>query len=112
MLQAIALAGAGMERFATELRNLARTEVGEVRVPFGRGQKGSTGMPHKRNPIKSEQVVGLARVRRGNASASVEDVALLHERYTSHSSVERIILPDSTILLDHMQRRTLALVEG
>jgi adenylosuccinate lyase len=112
LLQAIALAGAGMERFATELRHLARTEVGEVREPFGRGQKGSSAMPHKRNPIKSEQIVGLARVLRGNASAALEDVALWHERDISHSSVERIIIPDSTILLDHLQRRVLALVEG
>ena len=112
LLQAIALAGAGMERFATELRHLARTEVGEVREPFGRGQKGSSAMPHKRNPIKSEQVVGLARVLRGNAVAALEDVALWHERDISHSSVERVILPDSTILLDHLQRRTLALVDG
>ena len=112
LLQAIALAGAGLERFATEVRHLARTEVGEVREPFGRGQKGSSAMPHKRNPIKSEQVAGLARVLRGHANAAVEDVALWHERDISHSSVERIILPDSTILLDHMQRRVLALVEG
>jgi len=112
LLGAIALAGAGMERFATELRHLGRTEVGEVREPFGRGQKGSSSMPHKRNPIKSEQVVGLARVLRGNASAALEDVSLWHERDISHSSVERVILPDSTILLDHMQRRVLSLVEG
>jgi adenylosuccinate lyase len=112
LVQAIALAGAGLERFATELRHLARTEVGEVREPFGRGQKGSSSMPHKRNPIKSEQVAGLARVLRGNASAATEDVTLWHERDISHSSVERIILPDSTTLLDHMQRRVLALVQG
>jgi adenylosuccinate lyase len=112
LLEAIALAGAGMERFATELRHLARTEVGEVSEPFSAGQKGSSAMPHKRNPIKSEQVAGLARVLRGNAQAGVEDVALWHERDISHSSVERIVLPDSTILLDHMQRRTLGLVEG
>jgi len=112
LLSAIALAGAGMERFATEIRNLARTEVGEVLEPFSAGQKGSSAMPHKRNPIKSEQVVGLARVLRGNAQAGLENVALWHERDISHSSVERIILPDSTILLDHMQRRMLALVEG
>jgi adenylosuccinate lyase len=112
LLESIALAGAGLERFATELRHLARTEVGEVREPFGAGQKGSSAMPHKRNPIKSEQVAGLARVLRGNASAGLEDVALWHERDISHSSVERIILPDSTSLLDHMQRRVLALVEG
>ena len=112
LLQAIALAGAGLERFATEIRNLARTEVGEVREPFGAGQKGSSAMPHKRNPIKSEQVVGLARVLRGNALAALEDVALWHERDISHSSVERVILPDSTSLLDHLQRRVLALVQG
>jgi adenylosuccinate lyase len=112
LLGAIALAGAGLERFATEVRHLARTEVGEVREPFGRGQKGSSSMPHKRNPIKSEQVVGLARLLRGNATVALEDVALWHERDISHSSVERVILPDSTILLDHMQRRVLALVEG
>jgi adenylosuccinate lyase len=112
LLQAIALAGAGLERFATELRHLARTEVGEVREPFGAGQKGSSAMPHKRNPIKSEQIAGLARVLRGNAQAGLEDVALWHERDISHSSVERVILPDSTTLLDHMQRRALALVRG
>ena len=112
LLQAIALAGAGLERFATELRHLARTEVGEVREPFGAGQKGSSSMPHKRNPIKSEQVAGLARVLRGNAQAALENVALWHERDISHSSVERIILPDSTSLLDHLQRRVIALVEG
>ena len=112
LLQAIALAGAGLERFATELRHLARTEVGEVREPFTAGQKGSSAMPHKRNPIKSEQVAGLARVLRGNAQAGLENVALWHERDISHSSVERIILPDSTTLLDHLQRRVLTLVEG
>jgi adenylosuccinate lyase len=112
LLGAIALAGAGMERFALELRHLARTEVGEVLEPFGAGQKGSSAMPHKRNPIRSEQVVGLARVLRGNAHAALEDVALWHERDISHSSVERIIIPDSTILLDHVQRRTIGLVDG
>jgi adenylosuccinate lyase len=112
LLQAIALAGAGLERLATEIRHLARTEVAELREPFGAGQKGSSAMPHKRNPIKSEQVAGLARVLRGNAQAAAENVALWHERDISHSSVERIILPDSTILLDHMQRRMIALVEG
>ena len=112
LLQAIALAGAGLERFATELRHLARTEVSEVQEPFGAGQKGSSAMPHKRNPIKSEQVTGLARVLRGNASAAVENVSLWHERDISHSSVERIILPDSTSLIDHMQRRVIGLVSG
>jgi adenylosuccinate lyase len=112
LLSAIALAGAGLERFATELRHLARTEVAEVREPFGAGQKGSSAMPHKRNPIKSEQVAGLARVLRADAQAALEDVALWHERDISHSSVERIILPDATTLLDHLQRRVIALVEG
>src|SRR5437763_8515211 len=112
LLTAIALAGAGLARLALEVRHLARTEVGEVSEPFGSGQKGSSAMPHKRNPIKSEQVVGLARVLRGNALAAIEDVALWHERDISHSSVERIILPDSTTLLDHLQQRILALVEG
>ena len=112
LLDAVALAGAGLERFATELRHLARTEVSEVLEPFAEGQKGSSAMPHKRNPIKSEQIVGLARVLRGNAQAALENVALWHERDISHSSVERIILPDSTTLLDHMQRRAIALVEG
>ena len=110
LLQAIAIAGAGLERLSTEVRHLARTEVAEAREPFRAGQKGSSAMPHKRNPIKSEQVTGLARVLRGNAQAALEDVALWHERDISHSSVERIILPDSTILLDHMQRRMLGVI--
>jgi adenylosuccinate lyase len=112
LLEAIALAGAGLERLATELRHLARTEVAEVREPFRAGQKGSSAMPHKRNPIKSEQIAGLARLLRGYASAGLEDVALWHERDISHSSVERIALPDATTLLDHMQRRMLGLVTG
>jgi adenylosuccinate lyase len=112
LLSAIALAGAGMERFATEIRHLQRTEVREVQEPFRSGQKGSSAMPHKRNPIKAEQISGLARVLRGNAQAALENVALWHERDISHSSVERVILPDSTILLDYLQHRTTALVEG
>jgi adenylosuccinate lyase len=112
LLQVIALAGAGLERLATEIRHLARTEVGEVQEPFASGQKGSSAMPHKRNPIKSEQITGLARLLRGNAQAALENVALWHERDISHSSVERVILPDSTILLDHLQRRAITLVEG
>jgi adenylosuccinate lyase len=112
LLGAIALAGTGMERLATEIRHLQRTEVGEVQEPFRIGQKGSSAMPHKRNPIKSEQVCGLARVLRGNAQAALEDVALWHERDISHSSAERVILPDSTILLAHLQHTTVALVEG
>jgi adenylosuccinate lyase len=109
LLSAIALAGAGMERFATEVRHLQRTEVREVQEAFRAGQKGSSAMPHKRNPIKSEQITGLARVLRGNAQAALENVALWHERDISHSSVERVILPDSTILLDYLQHRTIAL---
>jgi adenylosuccinate lyase len=112
LLGAIALAGAGLERFATEVRHLQRTEVRELQEPFRPGQKGSSAMPHKRNPIKSEQIAGLARVLRGNAQAALENVALWHERDISHSSVERVILPDSTILLDYMQHRTIALVQG
>jgi adenylosuccinate lyase len=112
LLSAIALAGTGLERFATEVRHLQRTEVREVQEPFRGGQKGSSAMPHKRNPIKSEQIAGLARVLRGNAQAGLEDVALWHERDISHSSVERVILPDSTILIDYLQHRTTALVEG
>jgi adenylosuccinate lyase len=112
LVQAIALAGAGLERLATEIRHLARTELGEAREPFAAGQKGSSAMPHKRNPIKSEQITGLARLLRGYAQAAVEDVALWHERDISHSSVERIVLPDATILLDHMQRRMLGVISG
>ncbi len=110
LLSAIALAGTGLERLATELRNLQRTEVREVQEPFREGQKGSSAMPHKRNPIKSEQITGLARVLRGNAVAGLENVSLWHERDISHSSAERVILPDSTILLDYLQQRAIALV--
>jgi adenylosuccinate lyase len=112
LLQAIALAGAGIERLATEIRHLQRTEVREAQEPFRVGQKGSSAMPHKRNPIKSEQLSGLARVLRGNAQAAVENVALWHERDISHSSVERVILPDSTILIDYMQQAAAKLVQG
>jgi adenylosuccinate lyase len=112
LLGAIALAGAGLERLATEVRHLQRTEVRELQEPFRAGQKGSSAMPHKRNPIKSEQISGLARVLRGNAQAALEDVALWHERDISHSSVERVILPDSTILIDYLQHRATALVQG
>jgi adenylosuccinate lyase len=112
LVQAIALAGAGLERLATEIRLLQRTEVAEVQEPFRAGQKGSSAMPHKRNPIKSEQICGLARVLRGNAQAALEDVTLWHERDISHSSVERVIMPDSTILLDYLNHTATALVEG
>jgi adenylosuccinate lyase len=112
LLQAVALAGAGLERFATEVRHLQRTEVREVEEPFRAGQKGSSAMPHKRNPIVSERVTGIARLLRGYAQASVESVALWHERDISHSSVERVTLPDATILLDYAQSLTLRVVRG
>ncbi len=113
LLQAIALAGAGLERLATEIRHLQRTEVRELAEPFRSGaQKGSSAMPHKRNPITSERITGLARVLRGNAQAATENVALWHERDISHSGAERIIVPDSTILIDYMQHLAIRLVEG
>jgi adenylosuccinate lyase len=113
LLQAIALAAAGLERFATEVRHLQRTEVREAEEPFRAGeQKGSSAMPHKRNPIVSERICGLARVLRGNATAAVENVALWHERDISHSGAERVILPDSTILLDYLQHLALRLARG
>jgi adenylosuccinate lyase len=104
LLSQVALAGAGLERFATEVRNLQRTEVREVEEPFASGaQKGSSAMPHKRNPIRTERITGLARVLRGYAQAGLENVALWHERDISHSGAERVILPDATIGLDYMQ---------
>ena len=103
LLAAIAIAGAGLERFATEVRNLQKTEVREVEEPFAAGQKGSSAMPHKRNPIRTERITGLARVLRGYSQAGIENVALWHERDISHSGAERVILPDATILLDYMQ---------
>jgi adenylosuccinate lyase len=112
VLSAIALAGAGLERLAVEIRHLQRTEVREVEEPFREGQKGSSAMPHKRNPIVSERITGLARVLRGNALTGLENVALWHERDISHSSAERVVLPDSTILLDYMQSLALRVVEG
>lgn len=98
----LALVGASLEKMALEVRNLQRTETREMEEPFYRGQKGSSAMPHKRNPVTCEQVCGLARVLRGHAGAALENVALWHERDISHSSVERVILPDSTILVDYM----------
>ena len=112
VLAAIATAGAGLERFATEIRNLQRTEVREVEEPFAKGQKGSSAMPHKRNPIIAERLTGLARVLRGYAQVGFEDVALWHERDISHSGAERIVLPDATIALDYMQYLATNLVEG
>jgi adenylosuccinate lyase len=112
LLSAIALCGAGLERFATEIRHLQRTEVREVEEPFRAGQKGSSAMPHKRNPVVCERICGLARVLRGNAQVGLENVALWHERDISHSSAERIVLPDSTILLDQVLALTLRVVRG
>lgn len=109
---ALALAGTSIERWAQEFRHLQRTEVREVEESFGRGQKGSSAMPHKRNPIIAEQLCGLARVLRGYAATAMENVALWHERDISHSSAERIILPDATILLDYMLDKLAALVGG
>ena len=112
LLQAIALAGAGLERLATEVRHLQRTEVREVEEPFRAGQKGSSAMPHKRNPITTERITGLARVLRGYAQTGVEDVALWHERDISHSGAERVVLPDATILLDYAQHLAIRVVRG
>jgi adenylosuccinate lyase len=113
LLDSIALAGAGLERFATEVRHLQRTEVREVEEPFRAGaQKGSSAMPHKRNPIVSERITGISRLLRGYAQAGIENVALWHERDISHSSVERVALPDATILLDYAQHQATRVVEG
>jgi len=112
LLMAVAITGASLEKFALEIRGLQKTEIGEVEEPFGKGQKGSSAMPHKRNPIGAEQIVGLARLLRGNAHAALENIALWHERDISHSSVERVILPDSFIALDHMLRRMTRIVRG
>jgi adenylosuccinate lyase len=108
----IAIAGGGLERFATEVRNLQRTEVREVEEPFGSGQKGSSAMPHKRNPIRTERITGLARVLRGYAQAGLENIALWHERDISHSGAERVILPDATTGLDYMQDLAAGVAEG
>ena len=112
LVAALAITAASLEKFALEIRGLQKTEIGEVEEPFAKGQKGSSAMPHKRNPIGCEQIVGLARVLRGNLGAALENVALWHERDISHSSVERIILPDSFIGLDHMLRRFTRIVAG
>ena len=112
LMTSMAITGASLEKFALEVRGLQKTEIGEVQEPFGKGQKGSSAMPHKRNPIGSEQITGLARLLRGNAHAALENIALLHERDISHSSVERVILPDSFIVLDHMLRRFTRIVKG
>jgi adenylosuccinate lyase len=112
LLSALAITAASLEKFALEIRGLQKTEIGEVEEPFGKGQKGSSAMPHKRNPIGCEQITGLARLVRANAMAAMENIALWHERDISHSSVERVILPDSFIALDHMLRRFTRIVRG
>ena len=112
LVGALAVAASSLDRLATEVRHLQRTEVREVEEAFAAGQKGSSAMPHKRNPIMAERISGLARVVRGHAVAALEDVALWHERDISHSSVERVILPDATILLDYLLDRARRLVEG
>ncbi|HEU0243365.1 MAG TPA: adenylosuccinate lyase [Candidatus Limnocylindrales bacterium] len=111
-LASIAILGGTLERLATEVRNLQHTEIGEVMEPFKRGQKGSSAMPHKRNPILSERIAGLARLLRGYAGTAFENQPLWHERDISHSSAERVILPDATILLDYMLVKATGLVEG
>jgi len=112
LLSALAITAASLEKFALEIRGLQKTEIGEVEEPFAKGQKGSSAMPHKRNPIGCEQIVGLARLLRGNCHAAFENIALWHERDISHSSVERVILPDSFIALDHMLRRFTRIAKG
>ena len=112
LLSALAITAACLEKFALEVRGLQKTEIGEVEEPFAKGQKGSSAMPHKRNPIGCEQIVGLARLMRSNAMAAMENIALWHERDISHSSVERVILPDSFIALDHMLRRFTRIASG
>jgi adenylosuccinate lyase len=112
LMAALAITAGSLEKFALAIRGLQVTEVGEVEEPFAKGQKGSSAMPHKRNPIGCEQIVGLARVVRSNCQAAFENIALWHERDISHSSVERVILPDSFIALDHMLRRFTRIVRG
>jgi adenylosuccinate lyase len=112
LLSSLALLASSLERFATEIRHLARTEVREVEEPFGAGQKGSSAMPHKRNPIVSERICGLARVVRANAIVGLENVALWHERDISHSSAERVVLPDSFLAVDYALDRFAWLMEG
>jgi adenylosuccinate lyase len=112
LVSALAITASTLEKMALEIRGLQKTEIGEVEEPFAKGQKGSSAMPHMRNPIGSEQIVGLARLLRGHVVAALENNALWHERDISHSSVERVILPDSFIALDHMLRRMTRIVSG
>ncbi|MCX5715061.1 MAG: adenylosuccinate lyase [Candidatus Omnitrophica bacterium] len=111
-LTTLAIIGASLEKFATEIRHLQRTEVLEAEEPFGKGQKGSSAMPHKRNPVICERICGLARILRGNAVTAMENIVLWHERAISHSSAERIIKPDSTIALDYMLNKFIQVIEG
>lgn len=110
-LTALALLASSLEKFATEIRNLQRSEIGELQEPFAAGQKGSSAMPHKRNPITAERVAGLARVMRGNALAAMENIALWHERDITHSSVERVIIPDSCILIDYVLQKFIGILD-
>ncbi len=112
LLASLAITAAALEKFALEIRGLQKTEIGEIEEPFAKGQKGSSAMPHKRNPIGCEQIVGMARLIRANCHAGLENIALWHERDISHSSVERVILPDSFIAVDHMLRRMTRIVRG
>lgn len=111
-MSTLAIVGATIEKISTEIRHLQRTEVLEVEEPFAVGQKGSSAMPHKRNPIITERLTGMARLMRGFATAALEDVALWHERDISHSSVERVIVPDATILLDYMLQKLTGVIKG
>ncbi len=108
----VAIIGSSLEKFATEIRHLQRTEVLEAEEPFAKGQKGSSAMPHKRNPVICERICGLSRLLRGNALAAMENIALWHERDISHSSVERVIIPDSTLALDYMLNKFIQVIEG
>ena len=112
LISALAICGATLEKIALEIRNLQRTDVKEVEEPFSEGQKGSSAMPHKKNPIICERICGLARVLRSNSIAAMENIALWHERDISHSSAERIIIPDSFILLDYMLEKSIFVIEG
>jgi adenylosuccinate lyase len=109
-VSALAITAGTLEKMATEIRGLQKTEVREVEEPFRKGQKGSSAMPHKRNPVTSEQIAGLARILRGNTQAALENMALWHERDISHSSVERVILPDSTILVNYMLKKMTGII--
>ena len=108
----LAIIGASLEKFATEIRHLQRTEVLEVEEPFGKGQKGSSAMPHKRNPVICERICGLSRLLRGNVIVAIENITLWHERDISHSSVERVIIPDSTLALDYMLNKFIEVILG